>query len=150
MKAFNDAICLRMVRGTVNLLQPNIRVSSLKRLDSKFVPRSVVVVGHPNLEIHPCIKARAVVSAVISGVGITLRPSSKSINDGHAKLIAVEGGRGPIKSKCMCAKRASGRAKMCQWEILYAVSLCSLAFNTAANHNFYIFAHASLHKSLGD
>ncbi|GFW04120.1 hypothetical protein TNCV_2052361 [Trichonephila clavipes] len=69
---------------------------------------------------------------------ITSRPSSKSINYGHAKGVDCRwrGGRGPIKSKCMCAKRASGRANVPMGDFCMPCHFGSLAFNTAANHNF--------------
>ena len=49
---------------------PSATMRSLQSPDSNWLPLSVViVVGMPNLAIHPCKKVQATVSALMSGRG---------------------------------------------------------------------------------
>lgn len=57
MKSFKRTVRLGMESVVLMRLHFNILVSSLKRVDSKFLPSAVVIVtGHPNMEIQPCAK----------------------------------------------------------------------------------------------
>ncbi|GBM10808.1 hypothetical protein AVEN_181-1 [Araneus ventricosus] len=67
------------------LMQPNMRVSSLKRLDWKFVPRSVIIVaGHPTMNqgTSSCFRSHI-------WRWNHIWTSSKSINNVHTEFISV-------------------------------------------------------------
>lgn len=76
-------------------LQSNLIVSYLKREDSKFLSWSVVkVTPIHNTDIQLCINARAVVSAIMSGIELyqqlfNLGPFREPIKHGHVVLVAI-------------------------------------------------------------
>ena len=94
-------------------LVPNIAVMHLNNSDWNCEPRSVVTVdGAPKVDTQRLIKARATVSAVISGIGIA---SGQRVNRSmHVRryLLLLDTGRGPTMSRWMWSKRASGLAKV--------------------------------------
>ncbi|GFS48925.1 hypothetical protein TNCV_3668491 [Trichonephila clavipes] len=73
MQSFNKTVGFWMIgTASYSVCAEKITQLSLKRLDSKFVPWSVVTIaGHPKRDIQTDSKALHTVSAVISAVGIT-------------------------------------------------------------------------------
>ena len=68
MESFDHAIRHRMIGCS---LYSNNSMRCFQSVDSNCEPRSVVMVeGIPKREIHPCRKALATVSAVMSGMGM--------------------------------------------------------------------------------
>lgn len=94
-------------------LDPNSLISLSHKLDSNWRPRSVVTVeGRPNRAIQPLTKARATVSAVMSGIGIA---SGESVDTGEKIGVAFGGGKWPNNINVDLVKAYIRRCERGEW-----------------------------------
>ena len=85
----------------------------MKSSDSNWRPLSVEMVeGVPKRATQPEMKARATVSAVISGIGMASGQRVKRSMQVSRYVCPLECGRGPTRSMWMWSKRMSGLAKV--------------------------------------
>jgi hypothetical protein len=88
---------------------PQILAREWKRWDSNWRPWSVVIVsGQPKRDIQLVKRARATVSAEMSGMGMASGHRVKRSIAVRQCVKPDDVGSGPTRSICMCRKRAVG------------------------------------------